>query len=61
MKNARFGKKTAVGLAILSGVLFLGANAHFIYLAATTQPDCVVHKKSGGYPDKGFAAAKSSC
>ena len=61
MKSARFGKKAAVGVAVLSCVLFLGANVHFIYMAATTQPDCVAHKKTGEDPEKGFSAANSSC
>lgn len=61
MKSAKFGKKAAISLVILSCALFFGANAHFIYLATTTQPDCVAHKKSGASPDTGFAAAKPSC
>lgn len=61
MQKNKFGKKAAIGLAALSCLLLLGANAHFIYVAYSTQPDCVTHKKSGATPEKGFSAAKSSC
>ena len=61
MKNVKFGKKMAWAAVAISCSVFFGANAHFIYLASTTQPECVAHKKTGGNPDKEFAAAKSSC
>lgn len=41
-------------------LLFMGANAHLVYVAFQSQPDCVTHVKdtadSGGY-----RAAKSAC
>lgn len=61
MKKDRFGKKSAVGLVVVCCVLFFGANAHFIYLASKTQPECIQHKKAGEGSDAGFSAAKSSC
>lgn len=61
MKNLKPGKKTAWGLVAMTCALLIGANAHFIYLATSTQPDCVAHKKTGMTPEKGFSAAKSSC
>jgi hypothetical protein len=46
-----------VWAAVAAGVLFLVlANAHLVYVAVTTQPDCVVHTRDGA-----SAAAKSSC
>ena len=44
-----------------AGVLtFAGANAHLVYVAVQSQPDCVVHTKD--YSDDGsFRAAKSAC
>jgi len=44
-------------LAALAGLV--AANGHFVYVAVTTQPDCVTHRKN---PTAGsFRAAKSSC
>jgi hypothetical protein len=50
-----------VGGALL--VLVLGANAHFLYVAITSQPACVTHVRTGeGSADRGvFSAAQSSC
>lgn len=61
MKNVKSGKRMAWVVVAVSCIIFFGANAQFIYLASTTQPECVAHKKTGSNPDKGFAAAKSSC
>lgn len=61
MRGNRLKEKMALSAGLLAGVVFLGASAHFIYLASSTQPGCVAHKKTGDDPEKGFAAAKSSC
>lgn len=45
------------GLAI-AGVV--GANAHLVYVAFQSQPDCVAHLKTAG-GDGGYRAAKSAC
>ena len=39
-----------LGLAIAGAAvaLFLAANAHLVYVALATQPDCVPHAKSAG-------------
>jgi hypothetical protein len=42
-------------------LLFAGANAHLIYVAFSSQPECVDHLKA---PESGtgrFRAAKSDC
>lgn len=46
----------------LGTVAVLGlANAHLVYVAFTSQPDCVAHLKApDGTPDH-FRAAKSGC
>lgn len=61
MGKNKLGKKMAIALAAASCLVIIGANAHFIYVASTTQPDCVAHKKTGVNAEKGFSAAKSSC
>lgn len=49
-----------IGLAV-AGVV--AANAHFLYVAISSQPACVAHVRSGeGSTDRGlFSAAQSSC
>lgn len=44
-------------------VAVLLANAHLVYVASTSQPDCVVHAKADGTQRAQgvFGAAKSSC
>lgn len=44
-------------------VLFVAANAHLLYVAMSSQPDCVDHVRGGQANDRstGFSAAKSSC
>lgn len=49
---------TIVALVIV-GVL-LTANAHLVYVAFSSQPDCVAHLKDGGEPGT-FRAANSAC
>ncbi|PZN59213.1 MAG: hypothetical protein DIU65_01405 [Proteobacteria bacterium] len=48
-------------LVSLGVLLFVGANAHLIYVAFSSQPQCVDHLKA---PEPGtgrFRAASSSC
>lgn len=41
-------------------LLFAGANAHLVYVAFQSQPDCVPHVK-GADGGNGYRAAKSAC
>ncbi len=49
----------------LGALILVGANAHFVYVAVTSQPDCVPHLKSPAVEKIGeespFRAAKSAC
>jgi hypothetical protein len=48
-------------ISIIAGLaLLLGANAHFLYVAFSSQPDCVEHLKAPGESGS-FRAAKSAC
>lgn len=48
-------------LAVAAGIaLVLAANAHLVYVALVSQPDCVAHLRTSGAED-GFRAAKSAC
>ena len=55
--------KAVVGLVVAGLVaLVLAANAHLVYVAVTTQPDCVAHLKQSDVGHSGsYRAAKSAC
>ena len=50
----------AIGVGLL---LVIGANVHFLYVALTSQPECVAHLRPGeGDAQSGaFSAAQSDC
>jgi hypothetical protein len=52
-----------VGVLIAAGLLLVAAaNWHLVYVAITSQPDCVAHLRAGSAQSSGqFSAAKSSC
>jgi hypothetical protein len=57
-------RRWAIGLTALAGLLLVvGANAHLLYVAVTSQPDCVAHVRQGDPNAKPgqFAVAKSAC
>lgn len=50
-------------LVLLAGValaLFVGANAHLVYVSFASQPECVPHLKTPG-GEGTFRAARSAC
>jgi hypothetical protein len=56
--------RTILWLAIGAGLLLLLiANSHLVYIAITSQPDCVAHVRQGegSAKDGRFSAARSSC
>jgi|EndMetStandDraft_8_1072994.scaffolds.fasta_scaffold714603_2 hypothetical protein len=56
------GKWTVVAVVAAGLLLLAGANAHLLYVAISSQPDCVDHVKPGETSRGGtFSAAKSSC
>ena len=62
--TGRFGTKALVWATICSGLLLvLMANAHLVYTAVMSQPDCVAHLRQGegDVKDGKFSAARSSC
>lgn len=49
----------AIGLGLL---IVAGANAHLVFVAVTSQPDCVAHVRPGEGAHAGqYGAAESSC
>jgi hypothetical protein len=60
----QFRTKAVVWVAVGAGLLLLLiSNAHLVYTAVMSQPDCVAHKRQGegASMDGKFSAAKSSC
>ena len=55
--------RAALWWLVAAGVaLFVGANAHLLYVATTSEPGCVAHVRLGGGGSGGpFSAADSSC
>lgn len=54
-------RKTAWLLLIPAGLLLVAvANAHLVYVAVMSQPDCVPHLKEAGTSGS-YRAAKSAC
>jgi hypothetical protein len=58
----RLPKYWKIGLCVAGGLFFLAlANVHLVYIAVTSQPDCVEHQRSIDRNETTFRAAKSSC
>jgi hypothetical protein len=49
---------TVAALVLLA--VLLAANAHLVYVAFSSQPDCVTHLEDEGKPGT-YRAAKSAC
>jgi hypothetical protein len=64
MKTAPAFRTRSV-VILLGGLLIAGliaANAHLVYVAVTSQPDCVTHiKRDPAAKSTGFSAAGSAC
>lgn len=52
-----------VSVVIAGLLVVLLANAHLVYVAVTSQPDCVTHIQTGvtPAPEGSYSAASSSC
>lgn len=62
MSAAASRAKGAIWLAVALGLAFFAAaNAHLLYVAVTSQPDCVAHRVAGSGAPGQYRAAKSSC
>jgi hypothetical protein len=53
-------KRTLVLASLLIAILLVAANAHLVYVAVVSQPDCVPHLKDAG-SGGAYRAARSSC
>lgn len=59
--NASPWRRIAIVIVLSVVGLFLAANIHLVYVAFSSQPDCVPHAKSSTEGADVFTAAKSSC
>lgn len=50
----------SLSLAAAGAALLIAANAHLVYVALVSQPECVSHVKSAG-ENGTFRAARSAC
>ena len=48
-------------LAAAAMAVFVGANAHLVYVAVSSEPGCVAHLKDKSGTPGGYRAAKSAC
>jgi len=62
MNGAR-SRRVAIWLAVAGGLLLIiGANAHLVYVAVTSEPECVTHLRPGESAQAGsYSAAESAC
>lgn len=56
----RRGRRIVLMLTALAALLIIAANAHLVWVAVTSQPDCVPHARSLG-GDGVYRAARSTC
>jgi hypothetical protein len=64
MRGQGMTRKAVIWLLAGTGLLLVaGAHVHLVYVATTSQPDCVAHLRHGkGEAQHGsFSAARSSC
>jgi len=53
-------KRIAIAIAAAGVLVFAAANAHLVYVAVVSQPDCALPEKGSGETVK-FQAAKPAC
>lgn len=61
MPGRRNQRRIALALVAAIIAVFISANAHLIYVAFVSQPDCVPHLKEAGREDGAFRAADAAC
>lgn len=55
-------QKAIIWIAVGAGIaVLLAANLHLVYVATSSQPECVAHARPGESNSTQFSAAKSSC
>lgn len=58
----RLRRRVLIGTFVVAGVLLLAlANVHLVYVAVTSQPECVPHSTATDETPGSFRAAKPAC
>lgn len=58
----KYNWRLIAGLIAAAVVLLLiAANAHLVYVAVASQPDCVAHNRVPGQDGTNFRAARPAC
>lgn len=60
-RRAAMNKALTYLIIAMATLLVLGANAHLLFAALESQPDCVAHLKVGHGQHGAFGAAASAC
>ncbi|AEG06956.1 MULTISPECIES: hypothetical protein [Sinorhizobium] len=58
---ARRSRSLLAWWGLVAAAIFVGANAHMLYVAIDSDPGCVAHLKETGSAPGRYRAAKSSC
>lgn len=53
-------RRLSLAIAAVCAAVFVAANAHLVYVAIASQPECVAHSKTAGEAGS-FRAARSAC
>lgn len=59
--SPRRNRRLIAAFIAAAALLLVAANAHLVYVAVASQPDCVAHVKTSGQDGAGFRAARPSC
>lgn len=54
-------KRISIAIATIGVLGLVGANAHLVYVALRSQPECVPHAKAADGSGSAYSAAKSAC
>ncbi|MBN9025398.1 MULTISPECIES: hypothetical protein [Kaistia] len=54
-------KWISIAIATIGILGLFGANAHLVYVALRSQPECVAHTKATDGSGSAYSAAKSAC
>ena len=60
LRRKRHTGRLLVLIVVVGAGVLLVANAHLVYVAFSSQPDCVTHLDGEGQPGT-YRAAKSAC
>lgn len=54
-------RRVALLAALAAALVLIAANGHLVYVAVTSQPECVDHLKRGDARPGSYVAARSAC